>query len=142
MSKSKISKDIRAFVAKRANWCCEYCRSQERFAPQSFTIDHFDPLSKSGDDELLNLVYACQGCNGGKSDKTGMIDPVTRQFVPFFNPRVQIWEAHFGWSDDFTHVIGRSAEGRVTVISLRLNRPILVQLRAYLHQKGEHPPLD
>jgi len=142
MSKSKIPKGIRALVANRAKWRCEYCVSQERFAPQSFTIDHFVPQSKGGNDDMENLVNACQGCNGAKSDKIGMVDPITRIFVPFFNPRTQVWEEHFGWNDDYTHIIGRTAVGRVTVLALGLNRQILLELRAFLYRLGEHPPGD
>jgi len=142
MSKAKIPKRIRAIVAKRAKWRCEYCLSQERFAPQSFTLDHFVPQSKGGDDSIENLVHACQGCNGGKSDKMGMVDLVTREFVPFFNPRTQVWEEHFGWNEDYTHIVALTAIGRVTVLALGLNRPILLELRAFLYRLGEHPPTD
>ncbi len=142
MSKTKIPKSVRAFVAKRAKWRCEYCLSQERFAPQPFTIDHFVPTSKGGDDGIENLVIACQGCNGAKSDKTGMTDPVSREFIPFFNPRTQVWGEHFGWNEDYSHIIALTATGRVTVLALGLNRQILLELRAFLYRMGEHPPSD
>ena len=140
MSKSKIPKHIRSIVAKRAKWNCEYCVSQERFAPQPFTVDHFDPESNGGDSDLNNLVYCCQGCNGAKSDKTRLLDPVIKNYVSLFNPRKQRWNDHFAWDDEFSHIIGLTPEGRVTVIALQLNRRILIELRKFLHSVGEHPP--
>lgn len=142
MSKSKIPKALRALVAKRSKWRCEYCVSQERFAPQPFTSDHYDPESNGGKTVLENLVNACQGCNGGKADRVGMIDPVTKVFTLFFNPRNQVWDEHFGWSEDFTQILPRTAEGRVTVLGLKMNRSNLLELRAFLHRHGEHPPVD
>jgi HNH endonuclease len=135
----KVSENSRFLVGKRAKWCCEYCRSQEQFSPQRFTIDHYDPQSKGGNNDFENLVFSCQGCNGCKSNRTGANDPNTQDFVPFYNPRTQIWDEHFAWSNDFTEIIGLTPIGRVTVIKLKLNRPILVNFRAFLYKTGEHP---
>lgn len=140
MSKTKIPIEIRRMVARRAGWHCEYCKSQERFAPQNFTLDHIIPEIRGGSHSLENLAFACQGCNGCKFDKTGLFDLVSGQFALFFNPRTQIWADHFGWSEDFTQLIGLSAHGRVTIIGLKLNRKILIGLREFLHKTGEHPP--
>ncbi len=38
-----------------------------------------------------------------------------------FNPRKQIWNEHFEFSEDETEIIGKTACGRATVIALRLN---------------------
>ena len=35
-------------VVERAQGSCEYCRSQARFATQSFSIEHIIPQSKGG----------------------------------------------------------------------------------------------
>jgi 5-methylcytosine-specific restriction endonuclease McrA len=51
-------------VAERADFLCEYCFSPRRFSPDSFSIEHIQPKSKSGSDDLDNLALACQGCNG------------------------------------------------------------------------------
>ncbi len=53
-------------VAERAGWCCEYCRSQARFCPDPFVVEHVVPRSRGGSDDLSNLAFACQGCNGHK----------------------------------------------------------------------------
>ncbi len=57
-----------------------------------------------------------------------------------YNPRQQVWSEHFGWSDDFTQVIGKTACGRVTVEALRLNRYGVVNLRRLLFAANLHPP--
>jgi hypothetical protein len=140
MAMAKIVVD-RAFVAQRAHWCCEYCKSQERFAPQAFTIDHIIPISKNGSDDTDNLAYACQGCNMYKASRVETFDIVSNQMVPIFNPRIQNWHDHFAWSHDFTELIALSSSGRVTIVGLKLNRKILIKLRRFLYLHGEHPPI-
>lgn len=142
MAKKAIPVATRRIVAERAVWCCEYCKSQEQFSPQPFTVDHFVPKSKGGSDDLENLALACQGCNGSKLDKTEALDPVTKTGVPLFNPRMQIWTEHFAWDETFTQILGLTPIGRATVIALKLNRKHLVNLREFLIVFGEHPPRE
>ena len=77
MSDKMIATKLRKLVANRANWCCEYCRSQAQFSIYRFSIDHIIPLSKGGESSLENLAYACQGCNNHKYNKTEGLDPVS-----------------------------------------------------------------
>ena len=61
-----ISKRIRFEVFKRDYFTCQYCGAQ---APAVLLhADHIHPRSKGGDDELMNLVTACESCNLGKSN--------------------------------------------------------------------------
>jgi hypothetical protein len=46
----------------------------------------------------------------------------------------------FGWSDDFTLIVGLTPIGRATVEALQLNREGLVNLRQVLYAMGIHPP--
>ena len=140
MAKKTIPVAIRRVVAERAGWCCEYCKSQEKFSPQPFTLDHFIPKSKSGNDDSENLVLACHGCNGSKLDKTEALDPLTKTLVPLFNPRVETWAEYFAWDGTFTRILGMTPVGRATVIALKLNRKQLTNLREFLVLFGEHPP--
>jgi hypothetical protein len=135
-----IPKALRAAVIERAKGCCEYCRSQARFATQSFAVDHIHPVSLGGQTQLENLALACPGCNAYKSNRSEATDPVTRQQVVLFNPRDQGWDEHFGWSKDFLLIIGLTPSGRASVETLRLNRPPLINLRRALYGLGEHPP--
>lgn len=69
MSKREyLSKKIRFEVFKRDAFTCQYCG---RSAPDVvLEIDHIMPVSKGGDNDILNLVTSCQACNNGKSNRT------------------------------------------------------------------------
>lgn len=62
-----ISDKIRFEVFKRNNFTCSYCG---RKAPEFIlNVDHIHPVSKGGDNNMLNLTTSCSGCNGGKSNR-------------------------------------------------------------------------
>ncbi|MFP4009276.1 MAG: HNH endonuclease [Spirulinaceae cyanobacterium] len=134
------SSSLKQTVRERAQGCCEYCWSQEKFATQSFSIEHIYPLSKGGQTSLENLALACQGCNNYKYNKTQGKDPVNQELVSLYHPRQQQWQEHFAWNEDYTLIVGLSPTGRTTVTELRLNRAGLVNLRQILYTMGEHPP--
>ncbi len=134
------SSSLKQTVRERARGCCEYCWSQEKFATQSFSIEHIYPLSKGGQTSLENLALACQGCNNYKYNKTKSKDPVNQELVSLYHPRQQQWQEHFAWNEDYTLIVGLTPTGRTTVTELRLNRSGLVNLRQILYAMGEHPP--
>ena len=59
-----ISKKIRFEVFKRDGFQCAYCGK----TPPEVTleVDHIDPKSKGGKDDIDNLITACFDCNRGK----------------------------------------------------------------------------
>ncbi len=62
-----ISKTTRFEVFKRDSFTCQYCGKS---APAVILhIDHIQPVSKDGDNDILNLITACDDCNLGKSDR-------------------------------------------------------------------------
>jgi len=140
MSEQRVSATLTRAVAGRAGHLCEYCRTRDEFSASSFCVEHILPRAAGGPTKLENLAFACGGCNGHKSDKTMASDPATGDVVPFFNPRFELWETHFAWSDDTLIVLGLTPVGRATVEALRLNRTSLVNLRRILRAAGEHPP--
>jgi hypothetical protein len=140
MSKPAISPRKKQRVFDRARGCCEYCRSQARFATQSFVVEHIVPRSQQGGHALDNLALACQGCNNHKYTKTEALDPVTGKTVSLFHPRQQRWRDHFTWNAEYTHIIGMTPVGRATVEALQLNREGLINLRRALYAVGAHPP--
>lgn len=139
MPKSSITEAIRYQVMLRSNHCCEYCKSQDRFSPVFFTIDHIVPIVENGTDDIENLAYSCPLCNRLKWQKTSAIDPVTNITVHIFNPRLNAWQDHFQWSEDYLQIIGITAVGRATVNTLRLNREKLVRYRKEMFDIGQHP---
>jgi hypothetical protein len=141
MTENKLTTRLKEVVKARADNCCEYCYSQEKFATQGFSVEHIYPLSKGGHTHLDNLALACQGCNNHKYNKTEGTAPVSGEIVSLYNPRQQNWSDHFAWSNDYTLIIGLTSIGRVTVKILRLNRKGLVNLRQILYAMGENPPI-
>ena len=57
-----VSAAIFEAVRARADYACEYCGVTETDAQGLLTIDHFRPISRDGDDDPANLVYACFRC--------------------------------------------------------------------------------
>lgn len=72
-----VSKRIRFEVFKRDSFTCQYCGGK---APEVILeVDHINPVSKGGKNELLNLISSCFDCNRGKSDKTLSDDSVIQK---------------------------------------------------------------
>ncbi|MDD1414323.1 HNH endonuclease [Dolichospermum sp. ST_con] len=136
----RVTESIRRAVAARSCGYCEYCRCSEKFATQSFTVEHIKPRKEGGENGLENLAWSCFGCNAHKHTKTEAIDSETQEKIALFNPRQQAWSDNFNWNNDFTQVIGKTPSGRVTVESLRLNRVGVVNLRRLLFAANLHPP--
>jgi len=58
---------LRFEVFKRDSFTCQYCG---RRAPDVvLELEHINPVSKGGSDELLNLITSCWQCNSGKGDR-------------------------------------------------------------------------
>lgn len=140
MPDSRVTNRLRQQVWERANGCCEYCRSQEMFATEPFSVDHIIPRAKGGATRLDNLAYACLGCNSYKSSLIQAVDPATGEMALLFNPRQQSWHDDFAWSADLTEILGITPSGRATINALKLNRANLVNLRRLVLLIGEHPP--
>lgn len=65
--RKNLSKKTRFEVFKRDSFKCQYCGAT---APEAvLVVDHIDPISKDGADEMINYITACQPCNAGKSDR-------------------------------------------------------------------------
>jgi 5-methylcytosine-specific restriction endonuclease McrA len=118
----RVSKRLRKLVVDRAKGCCEYCRSQEAYATEAFSIEHIMPQQHGGSTIAENLALACQGCNNHKYDNTVAKDPVTGNEAPLFHPRQDVWSEHFAWREEDTLIEGITATGRATVAALHLNR--------------------
>ncbi len=140
MPEERLKSSQREKVVERAHYCCEYCQSQERYSPDSFSIEHIIPISKGGNNQLDNLAFACQGCNNHKFVSVEAIDPVSEEIAPLYHPRQQVWADHFTWNEDCSLVIGLTPTGRATIEKLQLNRLGLINLRRILFAANEHPP--
>src|SRR3954462_15268244 len=92
--------EARRIVAERAQFLCEYCLTPAGLAPSPFSAEHILPRSRGGNDELENLAFACQGCNGHKAAKMTSIDPALQMSAGLFDPRRQLWDENFEWTAD------------------------------------------
>jgi hypothetical protein len=130
---------FRAFVTQRAGNRCEYCGLSQLGQEATFHIDHVIPVAASGPTEVDNFALACVSCSLSKSAKLLALDPETQTRVGMFNPRQQTWSDHFRWDD--VKVIGLTAIGRATIVALRMNRPVILAIRAEEKLLGRHPPM-
>lgn len=61
-------KGLKQRLMRRQSGRCAYCGS--RFAAHLFEIDHMDPVSRGGSNDVNNLQVLCRRCNGRKSEQT------------------------------------------------------------------------
>jgi 5-methylcytosine-specific restriction endonuclease McrA len=137
-----IPHSLRQQVIQTANYRCEYCRTSSKLTGTPLVMEHILPRSLGGSDERDNLAAACYRCNEFKGAKTAALDPETGQVVPLFNPRIDLWQAHFAWGNGGTHLIGMTPTGRASVVALRLNNDNIVAARALWIESAWHPPGD
>lgn len=137
-----ISPEIRQRVADAARHRCGYCQTQEAVVGMPFEIEHIIPEAAGGDSEETNLWLSCPSCNRHKGIQMRAFDAQTGQFVPLFNPRVQIWEEHFAWEQEGLYIVGLTPIGRATIQALRMNNPFVIYSRQVWIDWGWHPPMD
>jgi HNH endonuclease len=116
-----ISKALFQTLRQRAKYRCEYCHYLEILSSAPLSVDHLQPQSLGGTDDIDNLALACRRCNEIRYNFTTGIDPQTQIETPLFNPRQQEWSEHFIWSADALTIIGQTDTGRATCSRLDLN---------------------
>ena len=122
-----IGAQNRQIVRERADFACEYCGVSEADSGGELTVDHYQPQSAMGGDDLENLVYACFRCNLYKGDYWNESEPQRR----IFNPRLESRTEHFLLSPNGAlYALTKTAE--FTIEHLKLNRAPLVTYRRKL----------
>jgi hypothetical protein len=142
MTSAYISKALRDRLATQARYRCGYCLTPEALMGTPLEVDHLLPISLGGRTEEPNLWLACALCNRHKSSRISAFDPETKDVVPLFSPRRQVWREHFAWTEAGDRILGLTSIGRATVVALSLNRPSLIQARRLWVSVGWHPPKD
>lgn len=137
-----MTEALRAQVRERALRRCEYCLYPDLIRSGPFAVEHILPRSAGGTDDLENLAWSCDHCNGHKAIATAVIDPVTGVLVALYNPRRDYWEDHFLWGEDGVMMVGKTPTGRATIARLNLNREPTVEARRLTMLWGLHPPAD
>ncbi len=137
---SKIPEKLKIKLRKQAKNRCGYCLLPQSLNPTLLEIEHILPTAKGGTDNEENLWLACRLCNGYKATQTEAFDVETNQNIPLFNPRIQNWDEHFKWNNEY--IVGKTACGRATVQALKLNNEIILQVRKKWLIAGWFPPND
>ncbi len=119
-----ISPDVRKGVRLRANSSCEFCGVSEQDSGGQLTIDHFQPLSKGGNDHPQNLIYCCSRCNLYNHDYF----PKDSDAPMLSNPRKSEFAIHFMTLED-GKLDALDGIEKFTIKRLRLNRPPLIAWR-------------
>jgi hypothetical protein len=124
-------------VWDRAKGCCEYCQMAQVNDAITFEIDHVLAQSHGGMTKSSNLALACFLDNSYKGPNLAGIDPHTGKIAPLFNPRRHKWSRHFRWHGPV--IVGRTAFGRATIATLKMNLPHRVAHRRALIDEGVFP---
>ena len=139
---SYLPDELKNKIRRAAQNRCAYCLTPQEIVSMPLEIEHLQPTAEGGTDEEENLWLACRNCNGFKHAKTLAVDPQTNVETAIFNPRKQIWNEHFEFSEDETEIVGKTVCGRATVIALRLNFEQAVSARKIWVSVGWYPPIN
>jgi hypothetical protein len=142
-----IPKPLYEVIRQRAKCRCEYCHYPELLSSAPLSIDHIQPQSLGGNDDLDNLALACRRCNERRYNFVTGVDEISGIEVTLFNPRQQQWSDHFIWSADGLKILGTTPTGRATCDRLDLNdnrreEPFIQNARQKWRLAGLHPPDD
>lgn len=101
--RKSLSKKLRFEVFKRDSFTCQYCGGK---APDVLLhVDHIEPVSKGGDDDILNLITSCKACNLGKGARrlsdTTVMDKRHEQLEELQERKEQL-EMMFDWQSALT----------------------------------------
>jgi hypothetical protein len=129
-----MSLQLDRLVWSRANGLCEYCGMLPEYDPLPFCIDHIVARKHHGATTEDNLALSCYNCNSYKGPNIAGMDAETKQLVPLFNPRSDVWDEHFQWNGALLQ--GRTPIGRATVDVLGINRQERVEHRQLLIAEG------
>jgi hypothetical protein len=125
----------REAVRRAYNYRCGYCGVHEQEVGSELEIDHFQPRSAGGEDDLDNLVYCCPTCNRLKGNfwPTGNLSTAHQRLL---QPNRDDLAAHLREEAD-GHLIALTETGVFHIARLRLNRPPLVALRRARRERAK-----
>ncbi len=129
-----MDRELEELVWRRANDACEYCHLPQECSDAPFQIDHVIAASHGGATRSGNLCLACFPCNCFRGTNLAGVDPKTNKVVPLFSPRRHKWSTHFRW--DRALLVGRTANGRATIATLRVNQDYRIARRQQLIDEG------
>ncbi|MCL6533044.1 MAG: HNH endonuclease [Armatimonadetes bacterium] len=134
----RVSPKIRAFVAQRAGYRCEYCHIHESDTFYGCQVEHIISLKHGGTNDPDNLAYACAFCNYAKGTDIATVLDDADHPVRLFNPRRDRWEDHF--TLEGAYIIPLTKVGEATVRLLGFNHPLRLAERELLIKTGRYQP--
>lgn len=120
------AQERRATIRQTYDHRCGYCGVHEDEAGSELELDHFQPRSAGGTDDVDNLVYCCARCNRLKGDFWAGDDPIPSE-RRLLHPRRDDLSAHI--REDDCRLVGLTTTGSFHIDRLQLNRPPLTALR-------------
>ncbi|MDB5299853.1 MAG: restriction endonuclease [Phycisphaerales bacterium] len=129
-----MDKGIESAVRLRARDVCEYCHFPQEYAELRFVIDHIIARQHGGPTASENLALACGPCNRQKGPNIAGLDPADGALTRLLHPRKDVWRSHFRW--DGATIVGLTAVGRTTIVTLSLNSPAHVMRRRAILRRG------
>jgi hypothetical protein len=100
-------------------------------------IEHITSEKHGGSTTLENLAAACMPCNLYKGTDIATLNPMTKELVRLFNPRLDLWSEHFRL--DQTRLQGITTVGQATVSLLGFNITERLKERETLIWLGRFP---
>ncbi|WP_437311028.1 HNH endonuclease [Sorangium sp. So ce388] len=138
MSRDSVPAALQRRVRDRSADRCEYCRLSQAGQEATFHVDHIQPRHEGGLTTVENLALACVSCSLRKGARTHGKDPATGDPASLFHPRWARWEDHFDVTGELL-IAGKTPTGRATVELLRMNRPLVVEIRREEALRGRFP---
>jgi hypothetical protein len=114
-----ISELLKLFVAKRAQYRCEYYHLQELDAYFKHQIEHIISRKHGGETIEENLAYACADCNSNKGTDLSTVFLPDFTLIRLFNPRRDDWDEHFYEEDSV--IYAKTKVGEATIKVLKIN---------------------
>lgn len=94
----------------------------------TFHVEHAVPRVLGGETDLANLAWACPSCNLMKGSRVGVLNDQTGEIIPFFNPRVHVWQQHFAWNKEWIVALSEIGETAISILQLNSERRRLIRL--------------
>ncbi|MGA3325628.1 MAG: HNH endonuclease [Terriglobia bacterium] len=134
---SDINEKLRAEIAQRAGWRCEYCLIHREDSGFPHEVDHIVSRKHGGSSTSNNLAYACVICNRYKGSDVASTEPGTGEIIRLFDPRRDRWADHFRIDGALIEPI--TIVGLTTARLLRLNAPERILERRLLQSQDRYP---
>jgi hypothetical protein len=137
-----ISARNRFEVFKRDSFRCQYCGKSS--PDVVLHVDHIKPVSKGGDNSIMNLITSCQCCNLGKSDieidDDSAISKQKAQLDELNEKRIQL-EMMIEWRSSLKSLVDDAVDELVSeindcLVSRSVNETGLISLKKWLKKFG------